>query len=147
MSDPAAIQAVRWRERAARAGGFRRTTERISFARTDESPLPDRSQRLVFASAPDDVVRSLFARVAEGSLDAHTIDMMAREGVDALADDDLEFYYSLPGDWDAWQAATLHDDTAVGFIIPTRTASDASISYLGVLPEHRGRGYVHETPR
>ena len=31
----------------------------------------------------------------------------------------------------------------VGFVIPTRTAYDASISYLGVLPEHRGRGYVN----
>ena len=32
----------------------------------------------------------------------------------------------------------------VGFIVPTRTAYDASISYPGVLPEHRGHGYVHD---
>ena len=144
VSDPAAVHAVRWRETAARDGGFRRTTERVSFARTEADPSPARSQRLLFSAAADDEFRTMFARVAEGSLDAHTLDMVAREGVHALAADDLEFYLSLPGDRSAWQIATLRDGTAVGFVIPTRTAYDASISYLGVLPEHRGNGYVHD---
>jgi RimJ/RimL family protein N-acetyltransferase len=144
MSDPAAVRALRWRERAARAGGFRRTTERVSFARADADPRPERSLRLLFASASDDVFRGMFARIAAGSLDAHTVDMVTRQGIDALADDDLAFYLSLPGDRAAWQIATLHDGTTVGFIIPTRTAYDASISYLGVLPQHRGNGYVHD---
>lgn len=144
VSDPTAVQAVRWRERAARAGGFRRTTERVSFARTDAGPRPDRSRRLLFIPATDEVFRSMFARVAAGSLDAHTIDMVIREGVDNLADDDLKFYLSLPGNRDTWQIATQRDGATVGFIIPTRTAYDASISYLGVLPEHRGQGYVHD---
>ncbi|MFG6403102.1 GNAT family N-acetyltransferase [Microbacterium sp. P04] len=143
-SDPAAVHAVRWRERAARAGGFRLTTERVSFVRTDTDPRPGRSLRLSFAPAADDVFRSMFARVAARSLDAHTLDMVAREGLDALAEDDLHFYLSLPGDRDAWQIATLRDGSTVGFIIPTRTAYDASISYLGVVPEHRGKGYVHD---
>lgn len=86
----------------------------------------------------------MFTGVAAGSIDAHTIDMVAREGNDALADDDLEFYLSLPGNRDAWQIATMNNGTTVGFIIPTRTAYDASISYLGVLPEYRGNGYVHD---
>ncbi len=30
----------------------------------------------------------------------------------------------------------------VGFALPTRTASAASVGYLAVLPEHRGYGYV-----
>nr|WP_230081379.1 MULTISPECIES: GNAT family N-acetyltransferase [Aeromicrobium] len=70
--------------------------------------------------------------------------MVAEQGVDALADDDLQFYLSLPGSRDAWRIATLADGTTVGFTIATRTAYDASISYLGVLPEHRGRGFVDE---
>ena len=142
--DPASVAAVRWRERAAREGGFSRTTERVSFARTDADPMPARSTRVRFAAAPDAAFRDLFARVATGSLDAHTLDMVAREGVEALADDDLEFYLSLPGERDSWRIAQLPDATTVGFIIPTRTAYDASISYLGVLPEHRGRGYVND---
>ncbi len=51
---------------------------------------------------------------------------------------------ALPGRRDAWQIETLLDGTVTGFIIPTRTAYDASISYFGVLPEHRGNGHVHE---
>jgi ribosomal protein S18 acetylase RimI-like enzyme len=142
--DPATVQAVRWRERAAHAGGFSRTTERVSFARSRTDPLPSRSSRLRFVDAPDEWFRRLFGEVATGTLDAHTLDMVAREGVDALADDDLAFYLSLPGERRAWRVAELADGTIVGFIIPTRTAYDASISYLGVLPEHRGRGYVHD---
>jgi ribosomal protein S18 acetylase RimI-like enzyme len=143
-SDPAAVEAVRWRQEAARRGGFSRTTERISFARTVTNPSPPRSTRLRFDPAPDASFRALFAAVAPGSLDGHTIEMVAREGVEALADDDLAFYLSLPGDRGAWRTASLADGTTVGFIVPTRTAYDASISYLGVLPEHRGRGYGHD---
>ncbi len=143
-SDPAAVRAVAWRERAAHGGGLARTTERFSYAWTDDVPLPEGSRRLRFIPGTDAEFRSLFAAVAGGSLDAHTLDMIAEQGVDALADDDLGFYLSLPGSRDAWQVATALDGTVVGFIIATRTAYDASISYLGVLPEHRGHGYVHD---
>lgn len=143
-SDSAAVAAVRWRHEAARAGGFSRTTERVTFARTAADSKPDRSTRLQFVEAPDASFRDLFARVATGSLDAHTLDMAAREGVEALAADDLAFYLSLPGAREAWRLALDADRTTVGFIIPTRNAYDASISYLGVLPEHRGQGYVHD---
>lgn len=143
-SDPAAVEAVRWRQKAAHRGGFARSTERISFARTATDPMPRRSTRLRFEPAPDAFFRALFADVSSGSLDGHTNDMVAREGVEALADDDLAFYLSLPGDREAWRSAHLSDGTTVGFIVPTRTAYDASISYLGVLPEHRGHGYVHD---
>jgi ribosomal protein S18 acetylase RimI-like enzyme len=142
--DPGAVEAVQWRHAAAREGGFARTTERVSFARTDADPLPERSTRLRFAAGSDEVFRELFARVATGSLDAHTLDVVARKGVDALADGDLDFYLSLPGKRESWRVAELTDGTTVGFIIPTRTAYDASISYLGVLPEHRGNGHVHD---
>lgn len=143
-TDPAAAEAVRWRQAAAHRGGLARTTERVSFAWTETDPLPERSTRLDFINAPDTEFRELFAQVAAGSLDAHTIDMVEREGVDALADDDLEFYRSLPGQREAWRIARLPDRTIIGFIVPTRTAYDASISYLGVLPQHRGHGYVHD---
>lgn len=143
-SDPVAVEAVRWRHEASHRGGFPRTNERISFARAATGPMPPRSARLRFESAPDASFRALFAGVSSGSLDGHTIDMVAREGVEALADDDLEFYLSLPGEREAWRTAHLSDGTTIGFIVPTRTASDASISYLGVLPGHRGHGYVHD---
>jgi ribosomal protein S18 acetylase RimI-like enzyme len=143
-SDPEAVDAVRWRQEAARAGGFARSVERVRFVRSASDPLPMRSTRVRFVRARDEAFHELFARVATGTLDAHTLDIVAREGVEALADDDLAFYLSLPGERDAWRIAELPDGTTIGFIIPTRTAYDASISYLGVLPEHRGHGYVHD---
>ncbi|MEE6273189.1 GNAT family N-acetyltransferase [Georgenia wangjunii] len=143
-TDAAAVRAVEWRQRAAHEGGLTRTTERVSFARTNTDPLPTRPVRLRFTGGTDEEFRELFAAVATGSLDAHTADAVAEHGVDAFADDELAFYLSLPGRRDAWQIATLPDGTMAGFIIPTRAAYDASISYLGVLPEHRGHGYVHE---
>ncbi len=142
--DSATVEAVGWRELAAHRGGLTHTTERVSFARTDTVTRPERPQRLRFRPAPDNEFRSLFAAVADGSLDAHTLSVLAEEGVDAVADDALEFYLSLPGSRDAWQVATRDDGSVVGFTIATRTAYDASISYLGVLPEHRGHGYVDE---
>lgn len=142
--DPAAVAAVRWRGQAAKAGGFSRTTERVSYRRSAADPRPARSTRLTFEAAPDATFRGMFARVADGSLDAYTLHIVATEGIEALADDDLEFYLSLPGERDSWRVAVLDDRTPVGFMIPTRTAYDASISYLGILPEHRGNGYVHD---
>ena len=142
--DAASVKAVEWRERAAHAGGLTHTAERVSFARSHTAGRPDRPQRLHFVPGSDVEFRALFADVAAGSLDSHTLNVVAKQGVDALAEDDLAFYLSLPGSRDAWQIATLLDGTTVGFIIATRTAYDASISYLGVLPEHRGHGFVHE---
>lgn len=137
-------RALRWREETARAGGFSRTTQRVSFARTSTDPLPPRPTRLRFVAASDEVFHDLFAEVARGTLDAHSLSVAAEQGLAALADQDLTFYLSLPGERGAWRIAELDDGTTIGFIIPTRTAYDASISYLGVLPDHRGQGYVHE---
>lgn len=121
-TNEAAVRAVEWRQRAAHEGGLTRTTERVSFARTNTDPLPRRPERLRFTGGTDDEFRELFAAVATGSLDAHSAHAVVQNGVDAFADDELAFYLSLPGRRDAWQIATLRDGTTAGFIIPTRTA-------------------------
>ncbi|WP_460868502.1 GNAT family N-acetyltransferase [Rhodococcus aerolatus] len=36
------------------------------------------------------------------------------------------------------------DGALVGLVVPSRSAYDASVSYLGVVPERRGRGHVDE---
>jgi GNAT superfamily N-acetyltransferase len=49
---------------------------------------------------------------------------------------------SLP-EWIVDVAVDWHaDGLVVGFVIATRTAYDAAISSIGVLPQHRGRGVV-----
>jgi hypothetical protein len=83
--DAAAVRAVEWRRRGAHEGGLTRTTERVSFARTNTDTLPPRPERLRFTGGTDDEFRELFAAVATGSLDAHTPSAVAEHGVDAFA--------------------------------------------------------------
>src|SRR5207302_826906 len=50
--------------------------------------------------------------------------------------------YPSPRSW--WQVATLPDGEPVGFVVPAHNGYNAIIAYLGVLPAHRGHGYVDE---
>ena len=48
--------------------------------------------------------------------------------------------YTSPRDW--WQIAELPGGEPVGFVIPAHNGYSAIIAYLGVLPPHRGHGYI-----
>ncbi|MGH3657981.1 MAG: GNAT family N-acetyltransferase, partial [Micromonosporaceae bacterium] len=50
--------------------------------------------------------------------------------------------YSSPRAW--WRIATLPDGEPVGFVIPARNPYHPIIAYLGVLPAHRGNGYIDD---
>lgn len=142
--DPLAVAAVSWRERAAHAAGLDRTTERVSVAWEPGTGLPAARTDgdLTFRSGDDAEFLDLFARVTVGSLDAHTRATVAELGAHGTAADDLEFYLTLPGRRQDWRIAEDADGLVVGFVLATRTAYDAAISYIGVLPQHRGRGVV-----
>jgi ribosomal protein S18 acetylase RimI-like enzyme len=143
-SDEAAMAAVIWREQAARSAGLTQSTERLRLRWESSSPLPPRGDRLTFSPDPDDgAFLDTFARVAQGSLDAETRRDLAAIGVDEQAKGDLAFYLALPGRRENWCLAHSGDQL-VGLIVPSRSAYDASISYLGVVPEMRGHGYVDD---
>ncbi|WIE71793.1 GNAT family N-acetyltransferase [Curtobacterium sp. MCJR17_020] len=139
--DPEAVAAVSWRTAAARSAGLGRSTERVSVAWTPDRGMPVPSS-LRFRAGDDDEFVDLFARVSVGSLDAHTVASVDELGPRGAAADDLEFYRSLPGSRDGWRIALDPDGLVVGFVLATRTAYDAAISFIGVLPQHRGRGVV-----
>ncbi len=143
-ANPDTVAAVAWRREAAVTAGLNESIERLNFAWTPESPVPGRKNRLVFGPADDAEFLDAFRSVATGSLDVHTLADIADMGPEAQAMDDLEFYLSLPGDRAMWRIATEPNGARVGFIIPSRSAYDASVSYLGVAPEHRGRGFVDD---
>lgn len=142
--DPAAVRAVEWRQRAAAAIGLTHGTERVSLEWSTAAPLPARSTRLRFHPADDAAFLAGFTRVAQGSLDEQTRRTLAELGPAGQAEDDLDFYTGLPGQRSAWRIATDLAGTEVGLIIPSRSAYAASVSYLGVYPEHRGHGYGHD---
>lgn len=143
-NDPEAVAAVAWRSKAVAAAGLTESIERLSYAWTAAMTRPTRSARLTFGPSDDHGFVDVFAAVAQGSLDLLTLRNLAEMGPDAQAADDLEFYLSLPGQRASWRLAYDGAGQRIGFIIPSRSAYDASVSYLGVEPEYRGHGYVDD---
>jgi RimJ/RimL family protein N-acetyltransferase len=43
-----------------------------------------------------------------------------------------------------WQLAFTADHDLVGLVMPARNPTSGTIGYLGVVPEHRGHGYVND---
>lgn len=142
--DPAARDAVAWRIEAATAAGLDEPVERLRLTWTPASALPPRSTRLTFHEGDDAAFLDAFAAIAQGSLDQLTVRNLTRMGVHEQARDDLGFYSSLPGRRDYWRLARNHGGDLVGMVIPSRSATSASVSYLGVLPRQRGRRYVDD---
>jgi ribosomal protein S18 acetylase RimI-like enzyme len=77
----------------------------------------------------------------QGSLDAHARRDVARDGVDAAAH---AFVEELPGPRSLVRLAYNPAGRCVGITVPGLRPWGADISYVGVLPEHRGNGYADE---
>jgi hypothetical protein len=67
--------------------------------------------------------------------------MSAREGAVRHFEEELARYES-PREW--WRIATLPDGEPIGFVIPGTNSYGVIIGYLGVVPSHRGNGYIDE---
>lgn len=83
--------------------------------------------------------------VLQATLDAHSqadLETMSPAAVAAKHFDDEFAGFSSPWDW--WQVGELEDGEPVGFVIPARNTYHAIIAYVGVLPAHRGHGYIDD---
>lgn len=138
------LAALSWRWQAALSAGLTDELERLRFEWTRAAGLPQHSGRLTFRVEPDDeVFAGLFRRVLAGSLDATSRKTAAAVGAATLARLDVAFYRDkMHGDRAWWRVAEAPDGEPVGFGVPSRNADVLVVGYLGVLPEHRGRGYV-----
>ena len=126
--------------------GARLMTERFRFEWRPGTPIVAPTGRLAFrAVAGDAEMVDLMTLVMDGTLDAHSRQdlarMSARDGAVRHFEEELACYAS-PRQW--WRVATLPDGDPIGFVTPARNDYGAIISYLGVLPTHRGNGYVNE---
>lgn len=144
QDDPDTRAGLGWRRDACQRYGISDWNERYQLEWTTDDGLPTASGRLHYRPADDSEFLDVFRRVAVGSLDVLTRRALAELGEEGQARDDLEFYSSLPGDRALWRIALDRDDAVIGFAIPSRSAYDASVSYLGVAPEHRGHRYVDD---
>ncbi|MEU4067610.1 GNAT family N-acetyltransferase [Streptomyces wedmorensis] len=130
------------------SAGARPLVERLRLEWLPGTPVPEPSGRLGFRPVRDreDLV-SLMAPVMEGTLDAHgkadlASGLSPREAADLHYDEEFE-HYSSPRAW--WRVALLPGSgEPVGFVVPARNNYHHTIAYIGVLPAHRGHGYIDD---
>lgn len=120
--------------------------ERFRFEWRPGARVPEPGGRLIFRSASSEhEVIDLMTLAMEGTLDAHgrrdLARMAPREAAARHYYGELARYRS-PRRW--WQIAEQPGGEPVGFVFPARNDYGAIIAYLGVLPAHRGHGYIDE---
>uniref|UniRef100_A0AAU3GNM8 GNAT family N-acetyltransferase n=1 Tax=Streptomyces sp. NBC_01401 TaxID=2903854 RepID=A0AAU3GNM8_9ACTN len=145
--DPAARDVVEARIRVMEASGARMLVERLRLEWRAGTPVPEDTGRLVFrrVTGREDLV-ALMAPVMEGTLDAHGQEdlasgLSAREAAEKQYDEEFAGL-TTPQDW--WRIAELPSGEPVGFVVPARNNYHPMIAYIGVLPAHRGHGYIDD---
>ena len=143
---PAVRHGIEQRMRALRSLGAELFVERLRLEWRPGTPPPASAGRLTFRPVRDaEELIALMTLVLDGTLDAHSRDdltrMTARRAAEEQYRDELERYAS-PHEW--WRVATLPDGEPVGFVVPAHNGYHPIIAYIGVVPAHRGRGYVDE---
>jgi RimJ/RimL family protein N-acetyltransferase len=139
-------QAVDDRIRALERVGAKLFVERLRLEWRPGTPVAELSGRLTFRPVrhPGELI-DLMTLALDGTLDAHSRDDLTRMTPGQAAQEqyhsELERYAS-PHEW--WRIATLPDGEQVGFVIPAHNGYNPIIAYLGVVPAHRGHGYVHD---
>ncbi|AQZ66634.1 unnamed protein product [[Actinomadura] parvosata subsp. kistnae] len=138
--DPAVDRAVE--HEALLEAGFVMEVERLLLEWVAVSGVPDDPGRLTYRPArrmdPAEVI-DLLVRISQGSLDHDTQVELATSGAEHEARwmyDDLMSRKAKPG----WFVIGYLGDSPVGLVAP----DDHSIAYIGVVPEHRGHGYVDD---
>ncbi|MFD4947240.1 GNAT family N-acetyltransferase [Streptomyces sp. NPDC058239] len=146
--DPAAREVVESRTRVLESTGARLLVERLRLQWTPSSLLPESRGRLVFRPVANrEDLLALMTPVMEGTLDAHgqadlASGLSPREAAEQHYDGEFAGFKS-PHEW--WRIAELPDGGGpVGFVVPARNSYHPIIAYIGVLPAHRGNGYIDE---
>ncbi|GGY52936.1 GNAT family N-acetyltransferase [Streptomyces tanashiensis] len=128
--------------------GARPLVERLRLEWRPGTPVPEPKGRLDFRPVRDrEDLLALMTPVMEGTLDAHgqadlASGLSAREAAELHFDEELG-HYSSPREW--WQVALLPESgEPVGFVVPARNNYHHTIAYIGVLPAHRGHGYIDD---
>jgi RimJ/RimL family protein N-acetyltransferase len=140
------VQTVDDRMGAVERLGAKLFVERLRLEWRTGTPVTELSGRLTFRPVRNQgELIELMTLVLDGTLDAHSRDDLSRMTPSQAAHEqyhsELERYAS-PHEW--WRIATLPDGEPVGFVIPAHNGYHPIIAYLGVVPAHRGHGYIHD---
>ena len=142
---PDIVAAAAFRTTAATNAGLRPFVERLSYRyRPEVDGLPPRSERLEFRPTTDEELLPALVSVMEGTLDAYSRRDIAVHGIQEAAAIQLRDLHWFPSPREWWQLAYDPAGALVGLIIPARNYHMPTIGYIGVVPEQRGKGYVHD---
>jgi RimJ/RimL family protein N-acetyltransferase len=83
-------------------------------------------------------------RVSADSFDQQTRDARDRLGPGSEARETFNDLSDMLFEPAWWELAFDGEGALVGLVMPTKAPSIVSIGYIGVVPEHRGRGYVND---
>ncbi|WP_328612776.1 GNAT family N-acetyltransferase [Amycolatopsis sp. NBC_00355] len=145
QDDPDVAHEVTIRVEAAEKAGYRKLVERYRYCWTPENGLPGKPGRLEFRPEPDDdAILDVFRKVNADSLDAHVRRVVAEQGVEAAAQEDLDIMRWMPAPREWWRLAYTREGDLVGFALPSRNYYDPVIGYIAVVPEQRGHGYAYD---
>ncbi|MEV5970046.1 GNAT family N-acetyltransferase [Streptomyces sp. NPDC051921] len=130
------------------ASGARPLVERLRLEWRPGTPVAPPGDRLAFRPVRDrEDLLALMTPVMEGTLDAHgqadlASGLSPREAAEQHYDEELA-HYRTPREW--WRIAELPETgEPVGFVVPARNNYHPIIAYIGVLPAHRGHGYIDD---
>ncbi|MFI8828549.1 GNAT family N-acetyltransferase [Streptomyces sp. NPDC053431] len=130
------------------ASGARPLVERLRLEWRSGTPVAGPGDRLSFRPVRDrEDLLALMTPVMEGTLDAHgqadlASGLSPREAAEQHYDEELA-HYRTPREW--WRIAELPGTgEPVGFVVPVRNNYHPIIAYIGVLPAHRGHGYIDD---
>ena len=139
-------RAAEQRMAALQETGAKLFVERLRMDWLPGTPIPAPSGRLTFRPPHDaEELIGLMTRVLDGTLDAYSradlTTMTAAEAARTQYRDELEKFAS-PHDW--WRVGVTAGGEPVGFVVPAHNGYNPCIAYIGVVPEHRGRGHVDD---
>lgn len=107
--------------------------------------LPGTDERIIYGSLPEVGEPAFIEAIMRGSastLDRQIAQERAEHGPLSQAQEIYQDLQSMSYEPDWWELAFTPEGQLIGFIIPTKSPTFATIGYIGVLPEYRGRGYV-----
>lgn len=136
--------AVEDRRTVARNAGLTFLTERLQLGWVAAAGLPARPGRLTFRAPADDAAAlDVVGRTFTGTLDSRTRRDVELRGLRPAA---WTFLDALPGAPCGWLLGYDRAGSCVGIAVPDAGADrwGPDIAYVGVLPEHRGRGYADD---
>jgi RimJ/RimL family protein N-acetyltransferase len=130
-----------------RKAGFETARRTRRWEWPHSAVAPPESASLAFRrldQVGDEAFREAIARVSDGTLDGRLQDQRARLGREADAAEHFRLLTGLDHEPDWLQLAYDEDGNLVGLFTAGNAVGVAFITFIGVVPERRGRGYVDD---